>query len=290
MFSRQQLDDDFWEELEEVLIVSDVGMNTTMELIERVRASAEEDDVGEPEEIRALLREEIAGMLRSAQEGNEVPDDDQAIILMTGINGAGKTTSIAKLASAAQSQGKSVLLAAADTFRAGAIEQIKIWGERLDIDVIAHSAGGDPGAVAFDAIKAAKARETDLLIIDTAGRLQTSQNLMAEMQKIGRIVTRESGDYARRSILVIDATTGQNGLSQAKSFMDAVGCDAVFLTKLDGSAKGGIVLSIAGDLGLPVWFIGTGEGIDDISTFDPDEFAKALVPELSESAGSAGAA
>ena len=287
MFSRQQLDDEFWEELEEVLIISDVGMNTTMELIGRVRASAEEDDVAEPEEIRALLREEIAGMLRSAQEGKEVPDDDQAVILMTGVNGAGKTTSIAKLASAAQSQGKSVLLAAADTFRAGAIEQIKIWGERLDIDVIAHSAGGDPGAVAFDAIKAAKARETDLLIIDTAGRLQTSQNLMAEMQKIGRIVTRESGDYARRSILVIDATTGQNGLSQAKSFTEAVGCDAVFLTKLDGSAKGGIVLSIAGDLGLPVWFIGTGEGIDDISTFDPDEFAMALVPELSGSAGAA---
>jgi fused signal recognition particle receptor len=203
---------------------------------------------------------------------------------MTGVNGAGKTTSIAKLAHAAKSQGKSVLLAAADTFRAGAIEQIKTWGDRLDVDVIAHSAGGDPGAVAFDAIAAAKARNTDLLIVDTAGRMQTSRNLMAEIQKVGRIITREAGDYTRRSILVIDATTGQNGLSQAKSFKEAVGCDAVFLTKLDGSAKGGIVLSIAGDLGLPVWFIGTGERLEDISMFDPDEFAEALVPEPAEAA------
>ncbi len=265
-------------------------MNTTVALIDRVRKRAESGEAEQAEDVRALLRDEIAATLRSAQEGNEVPDDDWSVILMVGVNGAGKTTSIAKLAYAAKSQGKSVLLAAADTFRAGAIEQIKTWGDRLDLDVIAHSPGGDPGAVAFDAIKAAKARNTELLIVDTAGRLQTSQNLMAEIQKIGRIVTREAGDYTRRSILVIDATTGQNGLSQAKSFNEAVGCDAVFLTKLDGSAKGGIVLSIAGDLGLPVWFIGTGEGIDDISTFDPDEFAKALVPELSESAGSAGAA
>ncbi len=245
MFSRGKLDDEFWEELEEALIISDVGMNTTVALLERVRARAESGEAEQAEDIRALLREEIAGLLRSAQAGNEVPDDDRSVILMSGVNGAGKTTSIAKLAYAAKSQGKSVLLAAADTFRAGAIEQIKTWGDRLDVDVIAHSPGGDPGAVAFDAIKAAKARNTDLLIVDTAGRLQTSQNLMAEIQKIGRIVTREAGDYTRRSILVIDATTGQNGLSQARSFNEAVGCDAVFLTKLDGSAKGGIVLSIA---------------------------------------------
>ena len=284
MFSRGKLDDEFWDDLEEALIVSDVGMDTTVALIGRVRERAGAGKAKRAEDIRGLLREEIAILLRSAQEGNEVPDDDRAVILMSGVNGAGKTTSIAKLAYAAKRQGKSVLLAAADTFRAGAIEQIKVWGDRLDVDVIAHSAGGDPGAVAYDAIKAAQARNTDLLIVDTAGRLQTSQNLMAEIKKVGRIVTREAGDYARRSILVIDATTGQNGLSQAKSFNEAVGCDAVFLTKLDGSAKGGIVLSIAGDLGLPVWFIGTGEGLEDISTFDPDAFAKALVPEPAEAA------
>ena len=287
MFSRGKLDDEFWEGLEEALIISDVGMNTTVALIDRVRGRAESGEAEQAEDIRALLRDEIAATLWSAQKGNEVPDDDWSVILMVGVNGAGKTTSIAKLAYAAKNQGKSVLLAAADTFRAGAIEQIKTWGNRLDLDVIAHSPGGDPGAVAFDAIKAAKARNTDILIVDTAGRLQTSQNLMAEIQKIGRIVTREAGDYTRRSILVIDATTGQNGLSQAKSFNEAVGCDAVFLTKLDGSAKGGIVLSIAGDLGLPVWFIGTGEGLEDISTFDPDEFARALIPELPEPDGTA---
>jgi fused signal recognition particle receptor len=190
----------------------------------------------------------------------------------------GKTTSIAKLARAAQQEGRKVDLAAGDTFRAGAIEQLKTWGERLDIPVIAHQAGSDPGAVAFDAISAARARGADLVIVDTAGRLHTRHNLMEEVRKVRGVIDRQAAGFTVRSLLVIDGTTGQNGLAQARAFLGAVHCDGVVLTKLDGTAKGGIALAIAGELGLPVVFIGTGEQVDDLSAFDPDGFAAALVP------------
>jgi fused signal recognition particle receptor len=259
-------------------------MDTTMDLVDRVRARVDDEGISEPAAVRGTLREEITATLNSANASTDVDGDAKVIYLVTGVNGAGKTTSIAKLAHAAKSEGKSVLLAAADTFRAGAIEQIQIWGGRLDIDVIAHQAGGDPGAVAYDAIKAAKSRNVDVLFIDTAGRLQTSHNLMAELEKVGRVVEREAGDYEQRGILVLDATTGQNGLVQTKSFGAAVRCDGVVLTKLDSTAKGGIVLAIAGDLKLPVWYIGTGETLEDISTFDPEAFARTLVPDAAPEA------
>ncbi len=250
-----------------------------MDLVGRVRTRVDDEGTTEPESVRSTLREEITATLNSANTSNDVADDAKVVYLVTGVNGAGKTTSIAKLAHAAKSEGKSVLLAAADTFRAGAIEQLQTWGERLGIDVIAHQAGGDPGAVAYDAIKAAKSRDVDVLFIDTAGRLQTSHNLMAELEKVGRVVDREVGDYEQRGILVLDATTGQNGLIQAKSFGASVRCDGVVLTKLDSTAKGGIVLAIAGDLKLPVWYIGTGESLEDISTFDLEAFARTIVPD-----------
>ncbi len=279
MFSRNRFDDEFWEELEEALIIVDVGIPITMALVERVRERVDAENLETGEQIRVALREEITRTLNVTGDLATMPDDDRAVVLMAGVNGAGKTTSIAKLINAAQSESKSVIVAAADTFRAGAIEQIKIWGERLKTEVIAHEAGGDPGAVTYDALHAGKARNADLVIIDTAGRLQTSKNLMAELSKVARIVDREKGDYTRRTILVIDSTTGQNGLVQARAFNEAIGCDGVFLSKLDGTAKGGIVLAITGELGLPVWFVGTGENIDDIGVFDADEFARALVPE-----------
>jgi fused signal recognition particle receptor len=254
-------------------------METTMDLVDRVRTRVNDEGTSEPEAVRGTLREEITATLNTANAATDVEVDAKVVYLVIGVNGAGKTTSIAKLAHAAKSEGKSVLLAAADTFRAGAIEQLQTWGSRLEIDVIAHQAGGDPGAVAYDAIKAAKSRDVDVLFIDTAGRLQTSHNLMAELEKVGRVVDREAGDYEQRGILVLDATTGQNGLVQAKSFGAAVRCDGVVLTKLDSTAKGGIVLAIAGDLKLPVWYIGTGESLEDISTFDPEAFARTLVPD-----------
>lgn len=280
VFGRGKLDVEFWEGLEEALIMADVGAATSSRLVTAVRERAEKSDAGSPEAVRGLLRSEIAATLRGPAAGKQGPPDDaKAVLLVVGVNGAGKTTSIAKLARAAQAEGRSVLLAAADTFRAGAIEQIRTWGERLGVEVIAHGPGADPGAVAFDAIAAARRRGTDLVLVDTAGRLHTKHNLMQELKKVHGAVERQAAGYARRVLLVIDGTTGQNGLVQARAFGEAIGCDGVFLTKLDGTAKGGIVLAIAGELRLPVWFIGTGERMDDLSEFDPDAFAEALVPE-----------
>lgn len=280
VFSRGELDDEFWDGLEEALILADVGVATSEKLIAAVRERARQSEVKAPGKVRELLRGEIARTLKAAATGKEGPPEDQkAIILVVGVNGVGKTTSIAKLAYAAQAEGRTVLLAAADTFRAGAIEQIKTWGGRLGVEVIAHGAGADPGAVAFDAVVAARSRGIDLVLVDTAGRLHTKHNLMQELKKVHGAVERQATGYARRVLLVIDGTTGQNGLVQAKAFGDAIGCDGVVLTKLDGTAKGGIVLAIAGELGLPVWFIGTGEKMEDLSEFDPDAFAEALIPD-----------
>ncbi len=279
IFGRGGIDDDFWEELEEALIVSDVGVKTSMEIIEQLQELAEENGWKETEQVRQALHDRIVDTFDSLTEEDPLPDGSQTVLLVVGVNGVGKTTSIAKIAQSAKSEGRNVLLAAADTFRAGAIEQLKIWGDRLDIPVIAQNEGGDPGAVTFDAMSAAKARGMDMVIVDTAGRLQTKHNLMQELKKVRGIIDREGVGFTVKVLLVIDGNTGQNGLSQAKAFTEAVDCDGVMLTKLDSTAKGGIALAIAGELGLPVWFAGTGEQVGDISEFDAAGFADTILPE-----------
>jgi fused signal recognition particle receptor len=250
-----------------------------MSLIDDLRNVVKDESIKEPDQVRVRMRDLIAEMLTDSTDVDPIPDDEPVVLLVVGVNGAGKTTSIAKLVDVAKSEGKNIMLAAADTFRAGAIEQIKIWGDRLDVPVIAQAAGSDPGAVAFDALNAARARKLDLLIIDTAGRLHTTHNLMEELRKIRGIVEKNGSGFTERIMLVIDGTTGQNGMIQTKSFTEAVNCNGVFLTKLDGTAKGGVALAISGELGLPIWFIGTGEKSSDMSAFDPDAFAAALLPE-----------
>ena len=252
-----------------------------MELLDKIQVLVEEQSITEPSDVKALMRKEISNMLKVRSELEPIPADTPVVLLVVGVNGSGKTTSIAKMVETAKNEGRNVMLAAADTFRAGAIEQINIWGERLGVPVISHRHGSDPGAVAFDALNAARARGIDLLIIDTAGRLHTTHNLMEELRKVRGIVEKNSADFVERVLLVIDGTTGQNGLIQAKSFTDAVQCDGVFLTKLDGTARGGVALSISVELGLPVWFIGTGEYAVDMSAFDADAFAEAVLPKAS---------
>jgi fused signal recognition particle receptor len=225
------------------------------------------------------LHAKVVDIFASRSEPDPLPDDVPFVLLVVGVNGVGKTTSVAKLAQSAKADGRKVLLAAADTFRAGAIEQLKVWGDRLNIPVIAQQAGSDPGAVAFDAMSAARARGSDVVIIDTAGRLHTRHNLMEELKKVRNIVDRNGAGFEKRVLLVIDGTTGQNGLVQAKTFTEAVRCDGVMLTKLDSSAKGGVALAISLELGLPVWFAGTGETVEDLSEFDPAGFADAILPE-----------
>lgn len=259
--------------------MSDVGVNTTMRLIDRLREIVDDESLMEPDLVRVRMRSEIAEMLTDSSNVDPFPPDKPVALVVVGVNGAGKTTSIAKLVQVATDEGQNVMLAAADTFRAGAIEQIKIWGDRLGVPVITQQAGSDPGAVTFDAIKAARARGIDLLIIDTAGRLHTTHNLMEELRKLRGIVEKNSDGFTERVLLVIDGTTGQNGLVQAKSFTESVQCNGVFLTKLDGTAKGGVALAIAGELGLPIWFIGTGEKASDMSAFDAEAFSEALLPD-----------
>ena len=260
-------------------MISDVGVNTTMSLIDQLRDIVDDESLKEPDQVRVRMRTLIAEMLTDSSSVDPIPDGDPVVLLVVGVNGAGKTTSIAKLVDVAKAEGQNVMLAAADTFRAGAIEQINIWGDRLGVPVISQKAGSDPGAVAFDALNAARARNVDLLIIDTAGRLHTTHNLMEELRKVKGIVEKNGDGFIERTLLVIDGTTGQNGMMQAKAFTEAVNCNGVFLTKLDGTAKGGVALAIAGELGLPIWFIGTGEKSSDMSAFDAEAFADALLPE-----------
>ncbi len=270
---RKVLDAETLDHLEEALISSDLGVETALELIERVRKNARTREIGD---LRALLTAEMAGLLAEAPRPRRLGSGPR-VTLVVGVNGVGKTTSIAKLAKRSHARGEKVLIAAADTFRAAAIEQISLWGERLGIDVIRQAAGGDPAAVVFDAIQAARARGTTRLIVDTAGRLHTKDHLMAELEKIGRVIDREAAGWERETILVLDATTGQNALQQAKTFKQVVAVDGVLLAKLDGTAKGGMAVAIARDLGLPVLYLGVGETPDDLVDFDPHEFARALL-------------
>ena len=281
----RQLDESLWEELEELLISADVGVATSISLIERVRADASSRNLKEAEEVVDLLKAELVALLSAAdgasgREQSHTPGQPR-VILAIGVNGVGKTTSIAKLAHYMMEQGSKVLLAASDTFRAGAIEQLQSWGSRVGVDVIAHRAGGDPAAIAYDALEAARARGMDAVIVDTAGRLHTKQNLMEEMKKISRVLSRLDPQAPHETILVMDATTGQNGVIQARSFTEAMGCTGVFLSKLDGTAKGGTVVAIVQELGLPVLFIGTGEGMDDMAPFHPAEFVEELFSPVS---------
>ncbi len=276
LLSGAKIDEELWEQLEEALISADVGGEATMNLLDRLRDRVRDEGTSEGDGVVGLLKQEIVDVL-SVDGREELAESDETalVILVAGVNGVGKTTSIAKLANLYKQDGKQVLLGAADTFRAAAIEQLQAWGTRLGVDVIAHNQGADPGAVAFDTVQAAKARGTDVTIIDTAGRLQTKTNLMEELKKIQRVIERNDVDNYR-VLLALDATTGQNGLAQARAFTDAVKCDGVFLAKLDGTAKGGVVIAIADQLKVPVVYVGTGEQPDDIASFDPEEFVDAL--------------
>ena len=270
------VDEDFFEELEENLILSDMGMDTTMEAVEELRSRVKERKIKDPEEVKACLREILVEMLDVGDTSLHL-EDKPAVILMIGVNGVGKTTTIGKLANVLKKDGNRVLLAAGDTFRAAAADQLTIWADRAKVDIIKHGEGSDPAAVVFDAMNAARARKTDVVLVDTAGRLHNKQNLMNELNKISRVIDREGNTSSKEVLLVLDATTGQNGLIQAKQFGESAGITGIVLTKLDGTAKGGIVLAIAKELGVPVKYVGLGEGIDDLQPFDPVAFAEALV-------------
>lgn len=269
------IDEDLYEELEEILITSDVGMDTTIDIIERLRNKIRKEKINDPKEVKPALKEVIRDILL---EGSYEDDEsEKKVMLVIGVNGVGKTTSIGKIAARNKADGKKVLLAAADTFRAAAIDQLEVWSKRADVDIVKHQEGSDPAAVVFDAIEATKARNVDLLICDTAGRLHNKKNLMNELEKINRIIDRELGSYKKETLLVLDATTGQNAVIQAKQFMEVCPIDGIILTKLDGTAKGGVVISIKQSLNIPVRYIGVGEGVDDLQEFDAEAFAEALI-------------
>ncbi|TDP97021.1 signal recognition particle-docking protein FtsY [Halanaerobium saccharolyticum] len=274
---RTNIDDELFEELEEVLIQADVGVKTTFTLIEKLKEDVEEEEITEPEELMEYFQKELKSLLQNDEGGFNL-DNDLNIIMVVGVNGAGKTTTIAKIAGRHKEEGKKVMLAAGDTFRAGAIEQLQIWGDRLGVNVISQQEGSDAAAVAYDAVQSARAKDVDLLIVDTAGRLHTQTNLMEELKKVKRVIDREAAaiNAGVEVLLVLDATTGQNAISQAKLFNDAVDVDGVALTKLDGTAKGGIVIAVKNELQIPIKLIGVGEAAEDLQNFDPEEFIEAL--------------
>lgn len=270
------IDDDLYEELEEILIMADIGMDTTMEIIEKLKDKIRKEKINDVELVRPALKSVIAEMMKAGSENENDTNAEKEVILVIGVNGVGKTTSIGKLAAMNKAEGKKVLLAAADTFRAGAIDQLVVWSERAKVDIVKHGEGSDPAAVVFDAINASKSRGVDLLICDTAGRLHNKKNLMDELGKINRIIDRELSGAHKETLLVLDGTTGQNAVIQAKQFMEVCPIDGIILTKLDGTAKGGVVISIKNTLNIPVKYIGVGEGIDDLQAFDPESFVEAL--------------
>ena len=280
-----KLDDAVWEELEEILISSDVGVDTSLRIIDELRATVKERGLESGEAVFESLKDKlVAGMEPEDAESlwmDEAGGTSPYVILMVGVNGVGKTTSIAKLAHHFTQDGKKVLLGAADTFRAAAAEQLEILGKQIGVDVISHEPGADPGAVAYDAYQAGKARGADILIIDTAGRLHTKSNLMEELRKVHRVLARLEPNAPHQVILTLDATTGLNGLAQAKSFKEAVNCTGIFLAKLDGTSRGGIVLAIKQELRMPILFIGTGEGVSDMAPFDTRDFVESLLAPVS---------
>lgn len=270
-----EVDDDFYEELEETLVLSDMGMETSMRLVEEIRKEAMSRRLKRPEEVKGLMREKIAELLSVGDESITDPDG-MTILLVIGVNGAGKTTTIGKLAAQLKQSGKRVILAAADTFRAAAIDQLRVWAERSGVELISHQEGADPGAVVYDAAAAAKSRHADVLICDTAGRLHNKKNLMEELKKINRIIDKEYPEAYRETLVVLDGTTGQNALVQARQFMETADITGIILTKLDGTAKGGIAVAIQSELGIPVKYVGVGEKIDDLQKFNSGDFVNAL--------------
>lgn len=274
-----RVDEDFYEELEEALILADVGVQTSLQLCQRLRERAKAQHVREREQLWTALEEEIAAILSQGEQGGLTLSPGLNILLLTGVNGAGKTTTVGKLAARYHQQGRRVLLAAADTYRAAAAEQLEGWARRADVPLIRQAEGADPAAVVFDAIAAARARQVDLLLVDTAGRLQNKANLMSELAKISRVIGREAPEAAVQTLLVLDGGVGQNAISQARLFAEAVPLTGLIVTKLDGSAKGGAICGIVNESGLPVYLIGVGEGVDDLRDFEPAEFAHALFTE-----------
>ena len=277
LHSFTKIDEELFEELEEILIMADVGANTSAFICDELRKKVKEQGVTDPDEVKRLLAEIVAEMLRGGQELNL--STKPSIILVIGGNGVGKTTTIGKLAAGLKAQGHKVLLGAADTFRDAAIEQLQVWADRAGVDLVKHTQGADPAAVVFDTISAAKARGTDVIVCDTAGRLHNKKNLMDELSKINRVIDRELPGAAKEVLLVLDATTGQNAVNQAREFKNAAGITGIVLTKLDGTARGGVVLAVKQDLDVPVKYIGVGEGIDDLQPFDPEDFARSLFTE-----------
>lgn len=280
----RSVDEEFFEELEELLISADVGVTTVMELIDELKDVARSRNIKDSEQLQPVISEKLAELLQKDEEDSrlKLQENGMTVILMVGVNGVGKTTTIGKLANKFKSEGKSVLLAAGDTFRAGAIEQLEVWGERVGVDVIKQHSGSDPAAVMFDAVQAAKSRNVDVLLCDTAGRLQNKVNLMNELEKVKRVIEREVPGAPHEVLLVLDATTGQNAMSQAKTFGKATDVTGIVLTKLDGTAKGGIVLAIRHELDIPVKFVGLGEKVDDLQEFDAEQFVYGLFSEVLE--------
>lgn len=274
MNSFTKIDEDFFDELEETLILSDIGAETSMEICDRLRAAVKRTGATDPADVKQLLRDIIAEMLTGENELKL--DTKPSVVMVIGVNGAGKTTTIGKLAANLKAQGKKVLVAAADTFRAAAIDQLNVWTDRAGVDIIKHNEGSDPAAVVFDALTAAKARGADVVLCDTAGRLHNKKNLMEELKKIARVIDREVPDACVETLLVLDATTGQNAVNQAKLFSESAEITGIVLTKLDGTAKGGIIIPIKNELGIPVKLVGVGEKIDDLQPFIPADYVQAL--------------
>lgn len=281
----RKVDEDFFEELEEILISADVGFNTVMDLIEELKMEVKRKNITDPVEVRDVITEKLVEIYESDDEAPSklnIRNDGLTVILIVGVNGVGKTTSIGKLAKQFKNEGKQVLLAAGDTFRAGAIDQLEVWGERVGVDVIKQGEGSDPAAVMYDAVQAAKARKVDILLCDTAGRLQNKVNLMKELEKVKRVIEREVPGAPHEVLLVLDATTGQNAMIQAKQFKEATDVTGIVLTKLDGTAKGGIVLAIRNELKIPVKFVGLGEKVDDLQPFDAEQYVYGLFSGIGE--------
>ncbi|MCI6732434.1 MAG: signal recognition particle-docking protein FtsY [Lachnospiraceae bacterium] len=277
-----QIDDDFYEELEEILVMADLGIHTTSEIIENLKKKVKEQNIKEPAACKQLLVDTIKEQMDLGENAYDY-EHQKSVLLVVGVNGVGKTTTIGKLAAQYHKQGKKVILAAADTFRAAAVEQLAEWSRRAGVDMISQGEGADPASVVFDALQSAKAKHADILICDTAGRLHNKKNLMEELKKINRVIDREYPDAYRETLVVLDGTTGQNALVQARQFKEAVDISGIILTKMDGTAKGGIAVAIQAELGVPVKYIGVGEKVDDLQKFDPDSFVNALFDVKQES-------